>query len=534
VEIDHIQKTTTQLRGHIPSKKRKDMSWTSKSRRVAFALAAAATVTVLVGCAAGQEPSEDLTLTLAVDDLVEGWDSLQPGDVLAAGTVDAQMVFDTLMYWDSRSGTGEPRLATGYEIADDGLSLVVELRDDVTFVDDVHFDAAALVTYFTAVIDNGFASVLKDYGSVFEATGDYTVTITTTKPIYAPEFLPSVLSVLIQSPAVLDDPELALREPQGSGPYLIEETDPEAERTYVRNPDYFNPERYPYDRIVLKVLVDATAKLNALKSGQVDVAQVEPTTAAEAEGAGLVLHTAPTSTIGLVVKDAAESELAPLRDVRVRQAISYAFDRQAIVDTILNGYGVATSQPFSEGQPEWVEGGDDRYDYDPERARELMAEAGYADGFDVTLPGTSLITTPYEPIVTQALGDIGIRVTWESLEIGDWTVATWGGKYPLFLTIPSGEYLIFFLSVEIEGLGQLIHSTQEVLDLAADIKGSDPERSAAASRELGELMLEEAQVVPIVTTQVIWASDPAVDIDTTKSVGDGLLGPGLHRFSPAD
>src|SRR5690606_21334461 len=99
--------------------------------------------------------------------------------------------------------------------------------------------------------------------------------------------------------------------PLGSGPYVIVDHQPGIEITLERNPEYFDADAYPYDTVILKVLADSTAKLNALKSGQVDAAAITLQTAGEAEASGLTVFEGTGGFDALIVQNPAESPLPP-------------------------------------------------------------------------------------------------------------------------------------------------------------------------------------------------------------------------------
>lgn len=515
------------------------MSMRSSRRRRAWraslaALAVGALAVPVSACAAGDPPpQEDQSITIAVNALIADW-SPYGGAAAFATSLQYNAVYDTLLIWDWASDTAEasaPSLATDAAVSEDRLALTINLRDDVDFVDGVHMDADAIVTYFTGLLESelALAGSLSPYEPTFEATGEYQVVVSTTKPIYDPEFTRTIFAYTpILSPATVDDQAAAAETPIGSGPYLVDEFDPDVSLRLVRNPDYWNPDAYPFDEVELRVLPDPTARLNALKSGQIDASQITIQQAPEAERSDLTVVGSGAVQDALWVRDPVNSTEPALRDVRVREAMMLAFDRQAIADSVYLGYAEVSSQPSMEGQPHYIDGGDTRFGYDPERARELMAEAGYESGFALTIPSWSG-SANLEPIVQQYLGDIGIQVSFETMpDIPALNEANASGRYPLVMG--QNSYLVITYQIVAPGETGWIIATDEVVEMLTTIKEGTAEESARASQSLGELLLDEAWIIPFGKPLRLWSTtkDVALDLSNNRT-----LEPALRYFQPA-
>jgi peptide/nickel transport system substrate-binding protein len=498
------------------------MSHTSPSHRRVWAAAAVAALTtaILVACAPAAPPDDDefRSVTIAVGMVYQPHDPALGG--LIYDNFETQAVFEGLGYWDFESNTLVPVLAESFDVAADGLSVEVTLRDDVDFVDGTHLDAAGAVKYFEYVLASEkyeLGGAVAKYEAEFEATGEYTFTISTVIPIYFPVSFAFLMQTPVVSPATIDDPEATADEAIGTGPYVIDEFTVDTEIVLTRNPAYRDPDAYPFDEVVLKVFDDSVAQLNALLSGQVDVIGVGVEDAQRAADEGFTLHEISNSYVALQVRDPVNSSVEALRDVRVREAIMLAFDREAIAENVYAGFASPAYQAYTEGQPEYVEDAGDRYAYDPDRARELLAEAGYPDGFDVTLLVGAV--DGVLPAVKQSLEDIGIRVTFDAA-ISD--------GYELFKASLDGSQAITFgggiygnttrlLDEEFVGLGTFFEPSPEIVELMANIRGADPDAAAEASVELGEYMFDELWYLPIVSVPTIWATTPDLEIDADSA-----------------
>src|SRR4029453_2020097 len=188
---------------------------------------------------------------------------------------------------------------------DDNTVLSLTLRDSVEFTDGSPFDGEAVkanLEYLKASTgQNSYMAASIDEVEVLSATE---VNLKLTAPDPGLLNYLAVVGGAMASPATLgagDEATTAV----GSGPYVLEKATPGSEYVYERNEDYWNSEAFPYDEIVVKPISDSTARLNALKSGQAEVALGAPPQVTEAEGSGLTVERYPTDWQGLFLNDRA-------------------------------------------------------------------------------------------------------------------------------------------------------------------------------------------------------------------------------------
>jgi peptide/nickel transport system substrate-binding protein len=504
------------------------------SRALVTIALAVVTVGGVAGCAPAEPPPpHDITIAIGAERNT-GFDPLQG----AQYELDFAMqgVYDTLMKWDWGTYSLSPWLAIEWTLSEDRRSMEITLRDDAVFSDGIAVDAKSVEEYFDALFASPgypFASVSNDqFGLKFTATGDYTLELTAEAPITTQANQQILGYTPIASPEAIKDPEALDAQPVGSGPYLLESQIAGLEYVLSKNPDFWDPDLIPYDTVTLTIMPDPIAQLNALKTGQVD-ATADPmpvANVAEAEASGLNVAFGFGNYSGLSVFDPSNSTEPALRDVRVREALALAFDREAINASINQGYGKITSQSFVEGQPFWVEGGDERYGYDPDRAKELLAEAGYPDGFAVVIP--VMAGDPgMNPIVEQYLGDIGIEVTFEEFTEGlDLFIQSHSGKYPL---IYAGGFFVYTMQnvyVDYPGLGRFHVPTPEAKELTDVILNGSADEAEKASVELGEYLLDELWDIPFSTEAKAFVSVPEVEVTVDQVYGS----PSLFDYHPAD
>jgi peptide/nickel transport system substrate-binding protein len=401
------------------------------------AVIATAAVIALAGCTAGNvdESSEvgggTLTLGLIVPPASmsaqnAGWANQAPY---------SQAVYDALLKVDAE-GNLEPYLATEWEYNDDKTVLTLTLRDDVTFTDGSPFTAEVAAQNLLRFRDGtspnaSFLAKLADATALDETH----VQLTLTEPD------PAMLTYLTQAPGqqesaeAFDNPDVETN-PIGSGPYILNvgETVVGSSWVYDKNADYWNPEDQHYDKVVMNFYADATSLLNAIQGGQVDGSPVIDTSAIDQiEAAGYTATAFDNNWWGFIIGDRDGSLTPAIGDPLVRQALNYAVDRDAMLQAFADGRGTVTQQVFPQSSTSFSDALDKRYEYDPEKARDLLAEAGYADGFDLTMPTSAALGASNFALIKQQLEDIGIRVTFEDLQVNDYITALISGKYSVAL-----------------------------------------------------------------------------------------------------
>jgi peptide/nickel transport system substrate-binding protein len=516
-------------------------------RRITGWIGACAVVLVgagLVSCAPAAEPVDtprDLTIAVPSVALYD-----PPWNVIAVWwDMPHQATYERLLSYDPMEQDFEPALAESFTWNDDRTAMTIHLRDGVEFSNGVVVDADAVKTLLDALLADenvlGHAEFEK-YNVQVGLVDDMTIEITADAAIDVFELYPDFgiadPDVFINSPEGMKDA------PVGTGPYLLDEVVPDVSARFVRNPTYWNPDAVEFESVTFKVFTDPIAGLNALKSGQVDVATILPEYGSEAEASGLSIFT-PSKYLEsamLVVFDTQGATIPALADVRVRQAIGLAFDRASILENIQNGFGSDSPQLWPEGYAGHVEGGDDRWAYNLDKARELMAEAGYEDGFDLVIPKVAAGEHPQyvgtlEPIVIQSLADIGIRASFEQVGIEDWTfeqVGTGDGGAPVS-SFPVGFFQLNGAALQVyieEKIGTYwkFLMDDKGLDLLGELTVGGPEERRAAKSEWVEYVLDQGWAIPITqAASGIYATQSDIEIDTTFHTGGDFKLEWIHR-----
>lgn len=312
-----------------------------------------------------------------------------------------------------------PRAADSYEVSEDACTYTFHLHEGITFTDGEPLDAAAVVANYEAAIDpaNNWRRRRMFIETIDENTentrvdsctalDDYTVEFHLPTP-YAP-FMNSVTQFYLISPAALADSSWDYsKQSAGSGPYVLEEYAQGDHVSIVRNEDYWG-EAPSIDRIDFRVVPEAGSRIAALQTGEATAIYPMPTDqVATVRAAGDInMVSIPSTTMRYVTLN---TNYEPLSDVRVRQALNYAFDQDEYVNVMYSG----AATPATSVLPAIVPGYKEQTPFatDLDKAKSLLEEAGYPDGFEVTIIGdNSTQETKGMTFVMQQLEQIGVTV----------------------------------------------------------------------------------------------------------------------------
>jgi peptide/nickel transport system substrate-binding protein len=475
------------------------------------------------------------TLTLAT---ITPPKSFAVGEMASSGPENHyyQAVYDTLLGLD-KDGKPAADLATDWAYDSTNTKLSLTLRSDVKFTDGTPFDAAAVKANLEKA-----KQASGEAGSALKAVDSVTVVDPTHADIVLTAPDPSLVDTLARSsgymasPKALGNADLATN-PIGSGPYTLNQSTSTAGSDYVfdRNPDYWNKAAYPYDSVEIKYLDDNTAILNGMRSGQI---QGAPGSSSDmlsgAKQAGLTATTFPTGGIvGVWLWDRGGSNTAALADPKVRQAINYAFDRKTIVDTLEGGLGTPTDQIFGANTIAYVPALEDSYSYDVDKAKALMADAGYATGFSMTLPDFSPVFPKEQAAMTEALAALNISVTYSPIT-GDQVVGSiMGGQWPInfFSLTAASPWEMSALTLTPQSPFNPFHTDDStVTGLLDKAKAAAPADQGPILQELNTYLVENAWFAP-------WYSQLGSYITTTnvavQPAVPGVGVPPLSSFAPA-
>ena len=378
------------------------------------------TAALLAGAAAAKD---DITVGLQLEP-----PHLDPTSA-AAGAIDSVLysnVFEGLTRFDS-AGAVIPGLAKSWEISEDGLTYTFTLNEGVTFHDGSTMDAEDVKFSLDRIGAEDSANAQK---ALYAAITEVNVIDPTTVEIKLSEANGNMLFNLAWGDAVIVAPESIegiKQTPIGTGAFKFDSWTQGDKIELSRNENYWGTPAV-LTKATFKFISDPTAALGAMMAEDIDVFSGFPAPENlpqfEADPRFQVLI---GSTEGETIL-AMNNKQAPFDNVKVREAMSHAIDRQAIIDGAMFGYGTPIGTHFAPHNPDYVDlTGNSAFD--PEKSKALLAEAGFPDGFETTLflPPPSYARRGGEIIAAQ-LAAVGIKAEITNVEWAQWLEAVFKGK----------------------------------------------------------------------------------------------------------
>ncbi|WP_053386610.1 ABC transporter substrate-binding protein [Leucobacter japonicus] len=388
-----------------------------KNAILTTAALATAAVLGLAGCSAGAGSSSGgdgdtpTTATIAITGTPTNLDfTTTAGSAIPQALMSN--VYEGLVELD-QSGEIQPLLAKEWTVSDDRKTYTFTLQEGVTFSNGDEFTADDVKFSFDRVKTDWVSSLKAkmDVVDSVDVVSPTEVAVTLSTPSNAWLFsLATPVGAIFSEDGVAD----LANTPVGTGPYAVEKWTPNESLVFDTRDDYWG-EAPGVEQVTLKYFADATATTNALQTGDVDaIANLQaPELLSSFESDDKFVVT--TGTSSGEVSLSMNNKAAPFDDVRVRQAVLYSLDKQAILDTAWNGYGSLVATYATPTDP-YYEDLNDTYPYDPEKAKELLKEAGQ-ENLDITF---TVPTRPYaqavSEIVVSQLKDVGINAKIESAE----------------------------------------------------------------------------------------------------------------------
>lgn len=327
------------------------------------------------------------------------------------------LVYEALTKIDER-GKPTPGLATKWAFSKDGKVLTLTLRPGVTFTDGAKLDAKGVKTNLERAKEQEgsvLVQLLQNVKTV-KAVDATTVELDLSQPDYGlPLVLGGKAGMQVSPKAIAAGVKSLPQKPVGAGPFKLTKFVPDASSTLVRNPGYWDAKDIHLDGVDLQYLNDPQAVLAGLQSGSIDLASSTGSQVSAAERAGLKVEQFPSlSATSIEINDGIE----PFDNKKLTEAINYAIDRKALIRTQSGGIGEPSYQPFPKGYVGYSEEVANLYPHDPEKAKQLLKEAGYPNG--LTIPITYFDVAPYKGLTEQLqaqLAAVGIKSELKTLPL---------------------------------------------------------------------------------------------------------------------
>ena len=423
-------------------------------------------------------------------------------------------VYDPLIRRDS-DGKFEPSLATEWAYTTPA-EFTMTIRDGVKFTDGTALDATAVKANIQNV-QNGKGSYAAQFKSItaIDVVDATHLKLTLSAPNPSLPVLFSTSAGMIASPAALGKDALHTT-PVGTGAYTYDATNSVANDTLIYNirADAWNVSHYHFKTVTLKIFSDENAAANALISGDAAYTELgQAGTVTKVQGASnLKTSLAAYNVWGLGLLDRDGKVVPALKDVRVRQAINYAIDREALVKTAQQGLGAATDQLVKD----WMEGYDKSldgtYPYDPAKAKQLLSDAGFASGFSADVVSLSFFDT-WTQAVAGYLKAVGITLNIKNVSPDQYISSIVSGKYGV-VVLPYGALDTYFdfgqLWLPDSGFNPFKTDDKTVTDLYAKAgSATDAASRSDLLKQLNTYVVQQAWWAPTSSDTFGYGYDPA-------------------------
>jgi len=435
-------------------------------------------------------------------------------------------------------GTVGPGLASAFEFNEDGTVLTLTLTEGVTFTDESALTADLVIANLARRSDtslpaySGFAPGGDAEIVSAEAPDASTVVITFAAPQF--QIVQSLAGVpgMIVGQTALDDPSVLDDAPVGSGPYELDtdNTVKGSTYTFTRNELNGSADDYAFDTVVFRPIIDPQARANALISGQADAGVVKSSTVSLLESKNVGVAQKGGTVVSMIAFDKTGTSVPQMADERVHQAIQLAIDRDRLVKTLHEG-DTPQRNVLPSASPGWSSELDEQWARDVDRAKALLAEAGYPDGFSFEILSGGETQSDLESIQTD-LAEIGITMeirpaasTQEAFAAVNTTAI---GILPLDWSDPVGNMFgVIFGFANLQG-GDDADLRAATGALAA---AQDDAARTAALQDINARLLEIGWVYPLYEpfTSVAYDTDKLAEVEFP---GEQSI-PLLSAFAPA-
>jgi peptide/nickel transport system substrate-binding protein len=381
---------------------------TGRHVRGALGITVAALAAVLTACGSGGAAGSGGvggTLKWASSYFPTHWDPVVGGS--GAQFRELALVYASLTRTDDQ-GRAVPDIAQSWDYNSAGDQVTFHVRPGLKFSDGEPVDGAAVKAAIDRAKSQKNSALFGDLTSVksVSANGLDVLVQLTQVDHQIPQLLGERV-LQIASPKAAQDPAKLDQNPVGAGPFIVTQVIPGTKAVFKKNPAYWDAKDIHIDSVELTSAPDVSTVVSGLQTGVYNFADLAPSQADAAKKAGLDVFVQPgfnASNISLNINK------APFTNDKVVDAVRYAINRQEFVDKLTFGYGSATDQPFPEGYIAYDPQSKNRYPYDPEKAKQLLAESGHHPGdikLDLVIPSAD----PAAEIVQSQLAAVGITVT---------------------------------------------------------------------------------------------------------------------------
>jgi peptide/nickel transport system substrate-binding protein len=447
-----------------------------------------------------------------------GNETLDPAEPQSGSSFSQEVLlalYDTLVRLDDQGNPG-PGLAESWQTNPELTAYTFKLRQGVKFHDGSDLTADVVKRNIDRNMALGskasgaMVDSIKPFASV-EVLGPYELRLNLKSPSGQIPFVFGGIAGMIASAASINAEDFGVTfKPVGSGPYRVQSFESNVKTVMARNDAYWGGIKGRPASFQHHYVPDGRARLNAVRSGQATVALIDPRQIPEAKDAGLTTQMNEKNGVWDIYINLGRT---PMKDLKVRQAFMYAIDREALAEALSFGSSKPTVQFFAQSSPIYDPALEKIYPYDPDKAKALLAEAGYKDGIDLTQ--LLLNTTEYKQLaeaLQAMLAEANIRVKFDVVDAsqfnvfrrppyrGDYLMARWGGRadpLQVFQELIATGATYNPTGVASPEIDTLIAKAREMLP-------SNPERISVL-RQIARVAVENVAQAPLMTRSNVYA-----------------------------
>lgn len=515
-----------------------DDAWAPVSRRELLTMLGAGAVAMGAGMPAWAQGAAKRGGTLRVSGAANP-SSLDPATGGSGGDhTYLWTMYDTLVEWDYDTLKPKPGLAEwSYPNPN---TMVLNIRPGITFHDGTPCDAQAVKFNLDRGRTHQRSNIKADLSSIaaVEVTGPLQVTVKLAKPDTA---LPAILSdragMMVSPKAAQEAGNEFDRKPVGAGPWKFVSWSDNQKVVVARHDKYWRNDRGFVDGIEFSIIPELSTGLRSVSAGQNDMAYSLPPRLKPVieRSKNLKLVTGPTLYCIQIYLNLAKK---PLDNVKVRQAINFALDREAFVKAALSGIGEPAAMSMPSAHWAYDKSVASLYPHDPGRARALLAEAGLKDGFELSIGGYSdQDSVRRGEILMDQLGKVGIRLKFTNGTVPEISAQYFGAekKFDALLAAwtgrpdPSMTYGLMFAKDAYFNAGRVEVSPELSALLVESRASEDIETRKKVFAKIQRIVMEQAMVAPLAFTHEMTALSEKV-----KGYRTNLLGKAKYEFISLD
>lgn len=449
-------------------------------------------------------------------------------------------VYDTLLAATTADGDLEPLLAQSWEANDDNTQFTFDLDPDAVFSDGSPVEAKDVVWSFERLKNlQGDPSYFMAGVKTVTAKDKETVVVTTDSPnsaffnVVTAGYTGIINSDVAAENGATSDEDAAttdtseqwfLENSAGAGQYVLDSYEEGSQLVLTANENYWGEDKPNFEKVVIKDVADSATQLQQLQQGDIDVAMqlsFDNLDQIESDSAITSQVVSTYNYVYLGISPGAPDAPAALKDERVRQALRESIDYDAVIDATVAGQGSKQASAIPNG----FEGSDglELPEYDPDDAKKLLAEAGASDlSLEATYPTFTIYGVDFSTMfqaIQQSMKEVGIDLTLNPVDYTTWSTPFAAGELPLTAVYfapdhpDTVQYFQYFsLAADSSWLGYsgMSENTEETKEVAKALTQTGEARTKTYN-ELGQDMIDDAIILPVVNPQVILASGSNVE-----------------------